>query len=92
MQERKERNEASWKELQEARHSDAQARKAAEEGRREVEAKWKAAQEAWKARPCTDLPSFYLDLRSWHLYGDHGALTERAPAMNPARSAVCSSR
>lgn len=89
MQEHKERNEASWKEVQEARHSDAQARKAAEEGRREVEAKWKAAQEAWKARPRTDPPSSYLEPRSWHLYGDDGALTERAPAMNPARSAVC---
>lgn len=49
-QERKAHIEAGWKEQQEARAANTEQRVVSEEARREVELKWKAAQESWKAR------------------------------------------
>jgi hypothetical protein len=78
--------EASWKELQEARATELEQKALSEDARRELELKWKAAQENFKARarrrlassPCAPAARHGTCMRRRKLLGSGGPVQRAA--------------
>ncbi len=85
--------EASWKELQEARATELEQKALSEDARRELELKWKAAQENFKARarrrlassPCASAARHGTCMRRREVARQRRSSTERSGAAGLTR-------